>query len=110
MVGLLAVEMFVTKTGKVLVNEVAPRPHNSGHQTIEANITSQYEQHLFSIGWVQCWRIRGVIPWGGASSRYAAWGAGWGPERRHPTRQQRRSYEVSATRSRRMSKRHRQIA
>jgi 5-(carboxyamino)imidazole ribonucleotide synthase len=49
MVGLLAVEMFVTKTGEVLVNEVAPRPHNSGHQTIEANITSQYEQHLRSI-------------------------------------------------------------
>jgi 5-(carboxyamino)imidazole ribonucleotide synthase len=49
MVGLLAVEMFVTKTGEVLVNEVAPRPHNSGHHTIEANITSQYEQHLRAI-------------------------------------------------------------
>ncbi len=49
MVGLLAVEMFVTKSGEVLVNEIAPRPHNSGHQTIEANITSQYEQHLRSI-------------------------------------------------------------
>jgi len=49
MIGLLAVEMFVTKDGKVLVNEVAPRPHNSGHQTIEANITSQYEQHLRAI-------------------------------------------------------------
>jgi 5-(carboxyamino)imidazole ribonucleotide synthase len=49
MVGLLAVEMFVTKKGEVLVNEIAPRPHNSGHQTIEANITSQYEQHLRSI-------------------------------------------------------------
>jgi 5-(carboxyamino)imidazole ribonucleotide synthase len=49
MVGLLAVEMFVTKDEKVLVNEVAPRPHNSGHQTIEANITSQYEQHLRAI-------------------------------------------------------------
>jgi 5-(carboxyamino)imidazole ribonucleotide synthase len=49
MVGLLAVEMFVTKDGKVLVNEIAPRPHNSGHQTIEANITSQYEQHLRAI-------------------------------------------------------------
>lgn len=49
MVGLLAVEMFVTKDGKVLVNEMAPRPHNSGHQTIEANITSQYEQHLRAI-------------------------------------------------------------
>ncbi len=49
MVGLLAVEMFVTKTGEVLVNEIAPRPHNSGHHTIEANITSQYEQHLRAI-------------------------------------------------------------
>lgn len=49
MIGLLAVEMFVTKSGEVLVNEVAPRPHNSGHQTIEANVTSQYEQHLRAI-------------------------------------------------------------
>ena len=47
--GLLAVEMFVTKSGEVLVNEVAPRPHNSGHQTINANYTSQYEQHLRAI-------------------------------------------------------------
>ena len=49
MTGLLAVEMFLTKDGRVLVNEIAPRPHNSGHQTIEGNITSQYEQHLRSI-------------------------------------------------------------
>jgi len=49
MVGLLAVEMFVTREGEILVNEVAPRPHNSGHQTIEANTTSQYEQHLRAI-------------------------------------------------------------
>ena len=49
MVGLLAVEMFVTKQGNVLVNEIAPRPHNSGHQTIESNVTSQYEQHLRAI-------------------------------------------------------------
>ena len=48
-VGLLAVEMFVTKSGEVLVNEVAPRPHNSGHQTINANHVSQYEQHLRAI-------------------------------------------------------------
>ena len=48
-VGVLAVEFFVTKTGEVLVNEMAPRPHNSGHQTIEANYTSQYEQHLRAI-------------------------------------------------------------
>jgi 5-(carboxyamino)imidazole ribonucleotide synthase len=49
MVGLLAVEMFVTKEGKVLVNEIAPRPHNSGHQSIEGNITSQFEQYLRAI-------------------------------------------------------------
>jgi len=48
-IGLLAVEMFVTKHGEVLVNEIAPRPHNSGHQTINANYTSQYEQHLRAI-------------------------------------------------------------
>ncbi len=49
MVGLLAVEMFVTKDGNILVNEVAPRTHNSGHHTIEANDTSQFEQHLRAI-------------------------------------------------------------
>lgn len=49
MVGLLAVEMFVTSGHDVFVNEIAPRPHNSGHQTIEGNATSQYEQHLRSI-------------------------------------------------------------
>lgn len=48
-VGVLAVEMFLTKEGEILVNEMAPRPHNSGHQTIEGNITSQYEQHLRAI-------------------------------------------------------------
>src|SRR5690606_12765073 len=48
-VGLLAVEMFLTKSGEILVNELAPRPHNSGHQTIEGNITSQFAQHLRAI-------------------------------------------------------------
>jgi 5-(carboxyamino)imidazole ribonucleotide synthase len=48
-VGILAVEMFVTKDGKVLVNEIAPRPHNSGHHSIEGNITSQFEQHIRAI-------------------------------------------------------------
>ncbi len=47
--GLLAVEFFVTPEGHLLVNEVAPRPHNSGHFTIEACFTSQYEQHLRGI-------------------------------------------------------------
>lgn len=48
-VGLLAVEMFLTKDNQVLVNEIAPRPHNSGHHTIEANVTSQFEQHIRAI-------------------------------------------------------------
>ncbi|WP_298899747.1 5-(carboxyamino)imidazole ribonucleotide synthase [uncultured Psychroserpens sp.] len=48
-VGLLAVEMFQTETDDILVNEVAPRPHNSGHQTIEASYTSQFEQHIRAI-------------------------------------------------------------
>lgn len=49
LVGILAVEMFVTKDNKILVNELAPRPHNSGHHTIEASTTSQYEQLLRAI-------------------------------------------------------------
>jgi 5-(carboxyamino)imidazole ribonucleotide synthase len=44
--GIFAIEMFVTEAGKVLVNEMAPRPHNSGHHTIEGCYTSQYEQLL----------------------------------------------------------------
>jgi 5-(carboxyamino)imidazole ribonucleotide synthase len=48
-VGLLAVEMFQTQEDKILVNEVAPRTHNSGHYSIEASYTSQFEQHLRSI-------------------------------------------------------------
>lgn len=48
-VGLLAVEMFQTKDGEILVNEVAPRPHNSGHYSIEASYTSQFENHLRAV-------------------------------------------------------------
>ena len=50
--GTLAIELFVTKNGRVLVNELAPRPHNSGHYTIEACSISQYDAH-----------IRGIIGW-----------------------------------------------
>ena len=45
-VGLLAVEMFQTQDDRILVNEVAPRPHNSGHYSIEASYTNQFEQHI----------------------------------------------------------------
>ncbi len=48
-VGLLAVELFLTAAGELLVNEVAPRPHNSGHHTMEANATSQFQQHLRAV-------------------------------------------------------------
>lgn len=48
-VGLLAVEMFQTEDDNILINEVAPRPHNSGHQTIEASFTSQFEQHIRAV-------------------------------------------------------------
>ncbi len=48
-VGLLAVELFLTQNDEILVNEVAPRPHNSGHFSIEASITNQFEQHLRAI-------------------------------------------------------------
>lgn len=49
MEGLLAVEFFIDSKGEVIVNEVAPRPHNSGHHTIESIITSQFEQHLRAV-------------------------------------------------------------
>lgn len=48
-VGLLAVEMFMTASGELYVNEVAPRPHNSGHYSIEAAVTDQFEQHIRAI-------------------------------------------------------------
>ncbi len=49
MTGILAVEMFLTSDNEILVNEIAPRPHNSGHQSIEGNFTSQYDQMLRAI-------------------------------------------------------------
>jgi 5-(carboxyamino)imidazole ribonucleotide synthase len=48
-VGLLAVEMFQTEDDEILVNEVAPRPHNSGHYSIEASYTSQFENHIRAV-------------------------------------------------------------
>ncbi|MCX7918756.1 MAG: 5-(carboxyamino)imidazole ribonucleotide synthase [bacterium] len=48
-VGVFGIEMFLTKSGKILVNEIAPRPHNSGHYTIESCMTCQFEQHIRAI-------------------------------------------------------------
>ena len=47
--GLLAVELFITEDNEILINEVAPRPHNSGHHTIECCLTSQFDQHIRSV-------------------------------------------------------------
>ncbi|MEG6534446.1 5-(carboxyamino)imidazole ribonucleotide synthase [Caldibacillus thermoamylovorans] len=49
LIGTLAVEMFVTEDGEIYINELAPRPHNSGHYSIEACMTSQFEQHIRAI-------------------------------------------------------------
>jgi 5-(carboxyamino)imidazole ribonucleotide synthase len=48
-IGVLCVEFFLTRSGKLLVNELAPRPHNSGHLTVDANMTSQFEQQLRAV-------------------------------------------------------------
>ena len=48
-VGVLCVEMFLDKRGRLLINELAPRPHNSGHLTIDAAVTSQFEQQLRAV-------------------------------------------------------------
>jgi len=48
-IGVLCVEFFVTKDGRLLINELAPRPHNSGHFTFDANVTSQFEQQLRAV-------------------------------------------------------------
>ncbi|HKG12710.1 MAG TPA: ATP-grasp domain-containing protein, partial [Pyrinomonadaceae bacterium] len=47
--GILAVEMFLLRDGRLLVNELAPRPHNSGHLTFDACVTSQFEQQLRAV-------------------------------------------------------------
>lgn len=62
LVGILAVEMFVSESGQVIVNELAPRPHNSGHHSIEACVTSQYEQHLRAILGLPLGNTRIVLP------------------------------------------------
>lgn len=63
LVGLLCVEMFLTETGELLVNELAPRPHNSGHLTIEASRTSQFDQLV---------RIAAGLPLGDTAPRSPA--------------------------------------
>lgn len=61
-VGLLAVELFATKEGEILVNEVAPRPHNSGHYSIEGSYTNQFEQHLRAVLNLPLGATESIIP------------------------------------------------
>jgi 5-(carboxyamino)imidazole ribonucleotide synthase len=61
-VGLLAIEMFIDESGNVLINECAPRPHNSGHHTIEAAYCSQYENHLRAISGLPLGSPKTLIP------------------------------------------------
>lgn len=60
--GVLCVEMFLTKSGDILVNEVAPRPHNSGHYTIEGCITSQFENHIRAVVGLPLGKTDLIIP------------------------------------------------
>ncbi len=60
--GVLCVEMFVTKQGRIVVNELAPRPHNSGHWTIDASVTSQFEQQLRAVCGLPLGSTRRTVP------------------------------------------------
>ncbi|MBT0767998.1 5-(carboxyamino)imidazole ribonucleotide synthase [Kineosporia sp. J2-2] len=62
-VGVLAVEMFQTADGSILVNELAMRPHNSGHWTIDGAVTSQFEQHLRAVLDLPLGEVRARSPW-----------------------------------------------
>ncbi|SNR78160.1 5-(carboxyamino)imidazole ribonucleotide synthase [Desulfurobacterium atlanticum] len=61
-IGVFAMEMFLTKEGKILVNEVAPRPHNSGHHTIETCLTCQFEQHIRAITDLPLGSTKQIVP------------------------------------------------
>ncbi len=61
-VGVVCVEFFVAKSGRLLINEIAPRPHNSGHLTVDANITSQFEQQLRSVCGLPLGSVKQLAP------------------------------------------------
>src|SRR5205085_1438053 len=60
--GVFGIEMFLTKDGKVYLNEIAPRVHNSGHYTIEACVTSQFEQHIRAITGLPLGSTEMIVP------------------------------------------------
>ncbi len=75
-VGLLCVEFFVTRDGRLLVNELAPRPHNSGHLTIEGHVTSQYEQHIRAICGLPLGSVEQLRPVAMSNLLGDIWGSG----------------------------------
>jgi 5-(carboxyamino)imidazole ribonucleotide synthase len=87
-VGLLCVEFFVTRDGRLLVNELAPRPHNSGHLTIEAHVTSQFEQHIRAICGLPLGSVEQLRPAAMSNLLGDQWSAGepnWNAITRWPT-------------------------
>ena len=62
MIGVLCVEFFVCKDGRLLINEIAPRPHNSGHFTFDANVTSQFEQQLRAVCGLPLGAVTQLVP------------------------------------------------
>ena len=76
LVGLLTVEMFLTRDGELLVNELAPRPHNSGHWTIEGCATSQFEQHLRAVCGLPLGSTQLLAPSAMANLLGDEWGSG----------------------------------
>ncbi|MGH9162444.1 MAG: 5-(carboxyamino)imidazole ribonucleotide synthase, partial [Vicinamibacteraceae bacterium] len=76
LVGVLCVEMFLTKDGKLLVNELAPRPHNSGHFTFDASLTSQFEQQLRAVCGLPLGATRQLAPAAMANLLGDLWAAG----------------------------------
>jgi 5-(carboxyamino)imidazole ribonucleotide synthase len=81
-VGVLCVEFFVAKDGRLLINELAPRPHNSGHFTFDANVTSQFEQQLRAVCGLPLGSVKQLSPaamanvlgdlWNGGEPHWAA--------------------------------------
>ena len=55
-IGVICIEMFLTQENKLLVNEIAPRVHNSGHWTLDGSVTDQFEQHIRTICNLTAWR------------------------------------------------------
>ncbi|MGE0405013.1 MAG: 5-(carboxyamino)imidazole ribonucleotide synthase [Candidatus Korobacteraceae bacterium] len=75
-VGVLCVEFFVTRQGKLLINELAPRPHNSGHFTVDACVTSQFEQQLRAVCGLPLGSTRQLCPAAMANLLGDVWSAG----------------------------------